>query len=97
MSWNDIRNKPQGKSTQFYYCVKPWEGKHIAGKQHTKQHEFAAKFGVSIETDTGRYYYPGRDYHGKFKISGNPQQVDACMEAMSKWLQECLVMHYDKF
>lgn len=98
MSWNDPRNKPEGKSTQFYFCVHPWEGKHIAGKKHVKQHEFATTFGVSISTDTGKYYSPaGSDYHGKFKISGNPKQVDACKEAMSKWLQQCQSMYFDNF
>jgi hypothetical protein len=94
MSWNDERNKPDGKSCQWYYCQHPWEAKHIAGKGHKKQQELAATFGVSIEA--AKYTIAG-DFYGKFRIEGAPAKVNATKEAMSAWLQECQSMRYDKY
>ena len=90
MSWNLEINKPNGKSSQNFYCEKPWEAKHIAGKQHKKQHEFAATPGISCITDSP-------SGNGVFTISGRPAAVDKVKVAMGEWLKECQNMHYSKF
>ena len=83
-------NKPNGKSSQTFKCLKPWEGKHIAGVQHKKQREFADRFGVII-TDSKHHKC------GSFSISGNPRKVDETIVAMSEWLKETQGMYFDKF
>jgi hypothetical protein len=97
MSWSDERNKPAGKSTQKYYCVHPWEGKHVTGKDHRKLGEFSRTFGVSISTDTDKWVYPGSSVHAVYVISGTPAKVDACKTAMNDWLMKCSMMYHDRF
>jgi hypothetical protein len=89
MSWKHECNKPNGKSTQWYKCKHPWEGQH---KQHSKISQLARDYGVQIEVDK-TFIVPGEVY-GRYKISGNPCQVDKAKDAMSKWLQECQTMYF---
>lgn len=85
-------NKPNGKSSQSFYCKHPWEAKHIAGVQHKKQHEFEAHPGISSITDSP---WRSASHFGKFTISGKPKAVDEVMVKMADWLKECQSMHYD--
>ena len=101
MSYLDERNKPNGKSTQLYYCFNPWEPKHVVGVQHKKLAEFAALDGIrSIETSRPARVGPCGKYQDdpvKIVISGKPSAVDEIMRRISAWLLECSSMYHDKF
>jgi hypothetical protein len=101
MSYLDERNKPNGKSTQLYYCFNPWEPKHVVGVGHKKLGEFAALDGIkSIHTNRSANqgtYGKYQDDPVKIVISGRPSAVDATMLKISAWLLECSSMYHDKF
>jgi hypothetical protein len=101
MSFLDERNKPNGKSTQLYYCVNPWEPKHVVGVKHSKLAEFGALDGItSIETSRPAWVRPGGKYQDnpvKIVISGKPSAVDETMRKISAWLVECSSMYHDRF
>ena len=93
------KNKPNGKSSQTYYCVKPWEAKHIAGVGHKKCNEFSSREGISSINSVMGYKYGGPNgiEHGKFVINGKPSAVDKVMIEMSEWLKTCQTVRYSKF
>jgi hypothetical protein len=101
MSYLDERNKHNGKSTQVYYCVNPWEPKHVVGVGHKKLLEFGALDGIkSIGTNrpSGQgTYCKYQDDPVKIVISGRPSAVDETMRKISAWLMECSSMYHDKF
>ena len=101
MSYLDERNKPNGKSTQLYYCFNPWEPKHVVGVGHKKLGEFAALDGIkSIHTNRSASQGTNCKYQDdpvKIVISGRPSAVDATMLKISAWLLECSSMYHDKF
>lgn len=86
-SYNCVNNKPSGKSSQTYYCMKPWEAKHIAGIDYIKCNEFRALLGIAnITSNDVRYDETSGVYH-KFVISGQPNAVDSVMIKMNEWLE----------
>lgn len=98
-------NKPNGKSEQHFYCFKPWEGKHITGKNQKKLNEFRALPGIrniTFSEARARLYgswtdQRAQDFYAKYTIQGSPAAVDDVMRRMTAWLQECQAMYFDKF
>jgi hypothetical protein len=101
MSWNADVNKPNGKSTQSYHCLHPWEAKHAIGVQHKKLREFGATAGIAaIGVSRPSWRKSNGPYENdpvKIIISGRPASVDETMRKISDWLRDCSVMHDDAF
>lgn len=92
MSWSLPENQPNGRSSQTFLCSKPWEPKHLIGKQAKKLAEFRDRDGISQVTASK---YRSGECFCKVTISGRPSAVDATMSAMGEWLKECSIMHFD--
>lgn len=101
MSWSADVNKPTGKSTQSYYCLHPWEAKHVIGVNHKKLAEFRAIAGIScIQVSRPAHWKSNGPYKNdpvRIIISGRPVAVDNTMRKISEWLKECSVMYCDQF
>jgi hypothetical protein len=101
MSWSADVNKPTGKSTQSYYCLHPWEAKHVIGVNHKKLAEFGATAGIScIRVNRPAHWKsngPYKDDPVRIIIQGRPVDVDNTMRKISEWLQECSEMYCDQF
>jgi hypothetical protein len=59
MSYEHPVNKPNGSNEQYFYCFKPWEAKHITGKDEKKINEFRATPGIKSISYTKRAHLSG--------------------------------------
>jgi hypothetical protein len=90
-------NKPNGKSSQTFYFMNPWEAKHALGIKHKKRLDFKSREGIATIEFSGGFgnnAVHGNKY-GKFSIRGKIDAVDKMMIEIHEYLEKCQFIHYE--